>query len=141
MFIQDGDLRQISKDAKIPLDNIAAVKLSMTPPSLGLSPKANTFNLVEENLNSDPVKDSISKESYAKVVERVEYKLFSYPIKLINHIIKSIPKRRSQIKDPTFEILIMFLLNFYLNLTIRAKHYQFKKTKIINSILKIQQLF
>lgn len=116
MFIQDGDLRPISKDAKIPLDNIAAVKLSMTPPSLGLSPKANTFNLVEENLNSDPVKDSISKESYAKVVERVEYKLFSYPIKLINDIIKSIPKRRSQIKDPTFvftdNVFTQFLSQF-----------------------------
>ena len=46
---------------------------------------------------SDTAKDSISKETYAKFVERVENLLLSYPVEPIDSIMKSIPKRISQV--------------------------------------------
>ena len=80
MFDQDGDSSQNSKAAKTALDEIGAVQFSIPPHSLDLHPIENVFSLVEKKLGSDAVKYPISKESYAKLVERVENTLLSYPI-------------------------------------------------------------
>ena len=97
MFSQDGDPSQNSKAAKTALDKIGAVQFSIPPRSPDLNRIANAFNLVKKKLSSDAVKYSISKESYAKFVERVENTLLSYPIEPIDNIIKSMPKRISQV--------------------------------------------
>ena len=72
MFVQDGDPSQNSKAAKTALDKIGAVQFSIYPRSLDLNPIESVFNLVEQKLSSDAVKYSISKESYATFVERIE---------------------------------------------------------------------
>ena len=82
---------------KTALDKAGAVQISIPPRSPDLNSIENDFNLVEKKLNSDAVKYSISKESYAKFVERVENTLLSYPIEPINNIIKSMSKRISHI--------------------------------------------
>ena len=79
VFVQDGDPSQNSKAAKTALDKIGVVKFSIPPCSPNLNPIKNAFNLVEKNLSSDALKYSISKESYAKFVERVENTLLRYP--------------------------------------------------------------
>ena len=97
LFVQDGGPSQNSKAAKTVLDKIRAVEFSIPPRSLDLNPVENAFNLVEQKLSSDAVKYSISKESYAKFVERVENTLLSYPIEPIHDIIKSMPQKITQI--------------------------------------------
>ena len=79
VFVQDGDPSQNSKAAKTALDKIGAVQFSIYPRSLDLNPIESVFNLVEQKLSSDAVKYSISKESYATFVERIEKTLLSYP--------------------------------------------------------------
>ena len=95
MFVQNVDPSQNFKAAKIALDKIGAVQFSISPGS----PDLNAFNLVQKILNSDAVKYSIFKESYAKFVERVENKLLGYPIEPMDNIIKSMPKRISQVRQ------------------------------------------
>ena len=97
VFVQDGDPSQISKTAKTTLDKMGAVQFSKPPHSPDLNPIENSFNLVEKKLSGNAVKYSISKESYAKFVVKVENTLFSYLIEAIYNIIKSIPKRISQV--------------------------------------------
>ena len=97
VFVQVGELSQNSEIAKTALDKIGAVHFIIPPRSPDLNPIENAFNLVEKKLSSSAVKYSISKESYAKFVERVENTLLSYPIELIDNIIKSMPKRISQV--------------------------------------------
>ena len=89
MFVQDGN----SKAAKTALGRIGAVQFSIPPRTPDLNSIKNVFNLVEKKLSSDAVKHSISKETYAKFVERVENTLLSYPVEPIDNITKSIPKR------------------------------------------------
>ena len=64
---------------------------------MDLNPNKNVFNLVDKKIISDAVEYSISKESYAKFVERIENTLLSYPIAPIDYVIKSMPKRISQV--------------------------------------------
>ena len=64
---------------------------------MDLNPNKNVFNLVDKKIISDAVEYSISKESYAKFVERIENTLLSYPIAPIDNVIKSMPKRISQV--------------------------------------------
>ena len=97
VFVQDGDPSQNSKAAKTALDKIGAVQFSIRPRSPDFNPIKNVFNLVEKKSSSDAVKDSISKETYAKFVERVENTLLNYPVEPIDNIIKSMPKRISQV--------------------------------------------
>ena len=97
MFVQNGDPSQNSKAAKTALNKIGAVQFSIPPRSLDLSPIKNVFNLVGKQLSSDAVKYSISKEKYAKFMERIENTLLSYPTEPIDDIIKSMPKRISQV--------------------------------------------
>ena len=97
VFVQDSDPGQKSKAAKTALDKIGAVQFSILPRSPDLNPIENAFNLFEKELSSDAVKYSISKESYAEFVERVENTLLSNPIETIDNIIKSMPKRISQV--------------------------------------------
>ena len=97
MFVQDVDPSQNSKAAKTALDKIGAVRFSIPPRSLDLNPIKNAFNLAKKKLSSDTVIYSISKESYAEFVERVENTLSSYPIEPIDNTIKSVPKRISQV--------------------------------------------
>ena len=96
-LVQHGDPSQNFKAAKTALDKIAAigaVQFSIPLCSPDVNPIENAFNLVEKKLISDAVKYSISKENY---VERVENTLLSYPIEPIDNIIKSMPKRTSQV--------------------------------------------
>ena len=97
MFVQDGDPSQNSKAAKTALGKIGAVQFSITPPSPDHNPIENVLNLLDKKLSSDAVKHSISKETYAKFVERDENTIFSYPVETIDNIIKSMPKRISQV--------------------------------------------
>ena len=97
VFVQDGDPIQNSKAAKTALDKVGAVQFSIPHRSQDINPIENAFNLVEKKLNSDAVKYSISKEIYAKFVKRVENTLLSYPIEPIDNIIKSMPKRISEV--------------------------------------------
>ena len=97
MFVQDGHPSQNFKAAEIALDKISPIQFSIPPRSPDLNPIENSFNLVEKKLSIDAVKYSISKESYAEFVERVEKTLLSYPIESIGNIIKSMPKRISQV--------------------------------------------
>ena len=97
VFAQDGDPSQNSKAAKTALEKIGTVQFSKPPRSPDLNPIKNVFNLVEKKLGSDAVKHSISKETYARFLERVENTLLSYPIEPIDNIIKSMPKRISQV--------------------------------------------
>ena len=92
VFVQDGDPSQNSKAAKTALDKIGAVQVNIPPLSPNLNPLKNAFNLVEKKLGGDEVKYSISKESYAKFIERVENTFLSYSIEPIDNIIKSMPK-------------------------------------------------
>ena len=97
VFVQDVDPSQNSKAAKTALDKIGAVRFSIPPRSLDLNPIKNAFNLAKKKLSSDTAIYSISKESYAEFVERVENTLSSYPIEPIDNTIKSVPKRISQV--------------------------------------------
>ena len=97
VFVQDDDLSQNYKAGKTALDKTSAVQFSIIPHSPGLNTIENAFNLVEKNLSSDAVKHFISKESYAKFMETVENTLLSYPIVLLDNIIKSVPKRISKV--------------------------------------------
>ena len=97
MFVQDGDPGQNSKAAKTAVDKFGAVQFRMRPHSLDLNAIENAFNLVEKKLSIDVVKYFISKESYAKFVERVQSTRFGYPIEPINNITESMPKGISQV--------------------------------------------
>ena len=79
MFVQDSYPSQNSKAAKTALDKIGVIQISIPLCSLDLNPIENAFNLVEKKLSSDTVKYSISKQSYAKLVERVENTPLGYP--------------------------------------------------------------
>ena len=96
MFVQDKDPSSKSKADKTALDMIAAIQFRIARRSPHLDPIENAFNLVEKKFSSDAVNYSISKESYAKYVERVENTLLGYFIEPIDNIIKFIPKRISQ---------------------------------------------
>ena len=76
VFVQDGDPSKNSKAAKTAVDKFGTVQFSISPHSMDLNPIENAFKLVEKKLSIDPVKYFISKESYAKFVERVQDKLF-----------------------------------------------------------------
>ena len=76
---------------------IGAVQFSIPSGSPDLNLIENALNLVEQKLSSDAVKYSISKESYAKLVERVENTLLSYTVEPIDNIIKSMPRRTSEV--------------------------------------------
>ena len=91
---------------------IGAVQFSIPPRSLDLNPIENAFNLVEKKFGSDAVKFSISKESYAKFVERVENTLLSYPREPIDNIIKSMPKRISHVIQCKVEMPKTSLVTF-----------------------------
>ena len=97
VFVQDGDLSQNFKATKTAIDKIGAVQFSITTRSLDHNLIGNVFNLLEKKLSSEAVKHSISKETYAKFVKRAENTIFSYPVETIDIIIKSIPKRISQV--------------------------------------------
>ena len=97
MFVQDGNPNQNCYTAKTALDKIDAVQFSIPRRNPDLHPIKNAFNLVEKRLSSDAVKYSVSNESYAKFVERLENTLLSYLIEAIVNIIKSILKRISQL--------------------------------------------
>ena len=97
MFNQDDDPSQNYKAAKTALDMIGAVQFSIPSGSPDLNLIENALNLVEQKLSSDAVKYSISKKSYAKLVERVENTLLSYTVEPIDNIIKSMPRRTSQV--------------------------------------------
>ena len=60
---------------------------------MDLNLNKNVFNLVDKKIISDAVEYSISKESYAKFVERIENTLLSYSIAPIDNVIKSTPKK------------------------------------------------
>ena len=96
MFVQDGDPCQNSKAAKATLDKIGAVQFRIPLRSPNLNLIENAFIKSRKKLSSDAVKYSISKESYAKFVERVVNTLLSYPIEPTDNIIKSMPKRISK---------------------------------------------
>ena len=68
VFVQDDDSSQNSKAAKTGLDKIGDVQLSISQRSPDFNAIENAFSLAEKKLNSDAVKHSISKESYAKFV-------------------------------------------------------------------------
>ena len=76
---------------------IGAVQFSIPSGSPDLNLIENALNLVEQKLSSDAVKYSISKESYAKLVERVENTLLSYTVEPIDNIIKSMTRRTSEV--------------------------------------------
>ena len=97
VFVQVGDPSQNSKAAKTALEKIGAVQFSIPPRSPDLNPIENVFNLVEKKLGNDAVRHSISKETYARFVERVENTLLSYPVEPIDNIIKCMSKRISQV--------------------------------------------
>ena len=82
-----------SDAAKTALDKISAMQFSIPPCSPDLNPIEHVFNLVGKKLTSDAVKHSISKESYAKFLERVENAFSTYPVEPIDNIIKSMLKR------------------------------------------------
>ena len=97
VFVQDGNPSQNSKDAKTTLHRTGAVQFSIPPCNPDLNPIENIFNLVGKKLSCDAVKYSISKESFAKFVERIEKTLLSYPTEPVDNIIKSMSKRISQV--------------------------------------------
>ena len=97
MFNQDNDPIQNPNAAKTALDKIIALQFSILRHSPDLNPTENAFNLVKKKLSKGAVKYIILKESYAKLVERVENVLLSYTIEPIDNIIKSMPKRTSQV--------------------------------------------
>ena len=97
MIDQAGDPCQNSKAAKTATDKIGPVQFSIPPHSPDLNPIENVFNLVPKKLSSDAVKHSIFKETYAKLVESVENTYLSYTAEPIDNIIKSMPKRISQV--------------------------------------------
>ena len=72
-----------SDAAKTALDKISAMQFSIPPCSPDLNPIEHVFNLVEKKLTSDAVKHSISKESYAKFLERVETHFRPIPLNLL----------------------------------------------------------
>ena len=97
MFVQDGHPNQNCYTAETALDKIDAVQFSIPRRNPDLYPIKNAFNLVEKRLSSDAVKYSVSNESYAKFVKRLENTLLSYLIEAIVSIIKSMLKRISQL--------------------------------------------
>ena len=97
VIVQTGDPCQNSKAAKTAIDKIGTVQFSIPPHSPDLNPIENVFNLVAKKLSSDAVKHSIFKETYAKLVESVENTYLSYTAEPIDNIIKSMPKRISQV--------------------------------------------
>ena len=114
VFVQDGDPSQNCKAAKTALDKIGAVQFTIPLRSPDLHPIENALNLVEKKSNSDAVKYSISKESYAKFVERVENTLLRYPIEPIDNITGYTEQGSS------FEILKTSLVTFFKNIVIQV---------------------
>ena len=97
VIVQAGDPCQNSKAAKTAIDKMGPLQFSIPPHSPDLNPIENVFDLVTKKLSSHAVKHSIFKETYAKLVESVENTYLSYTAEPIDNIIKSMPKRISQV--------------------------------------------
>ena len=86
-----------TKATKTVLCKTGAVQVSIPSCIPDLNPIENAFNLVTKKSGSDEVKHSISKDGYEKYVERAENILLSHPIKSVDDIIQSMPKRIAQV--------------------------------------------
>ena len=97
VIVQDGDPSQNSKAAKTTLDKVGAAQFSIFPRVRILIISKMLSIQWRKKISSDAVKYSISKESYAKFVERTENTVLSYPSEPIDNTIESMPKTMSHV--------------------------------------------
>ena len=96
VFVQDGHPSPNFKAAKTALDKIGVVQISIPPRGPDLNSMENAFNLVKKKLSGDAVKYSISNRVTQMLWKELKT-VFGYPIEPVGNIIKSTPKRISQV--------------------------------------------
>lgn len=93
LFLQDGDPSQNSKAATNELAKLGFQCFSIPPRSPDCNPIENLFNLVDMQLRSDAISQQITKETEDEFAKRVRNTITAFPIKEIDKIIDTMPKR------------------------------------------------
>ena len=92
-FIQDGDLSQNSKLARLAMENVRAELVKIPPRSPDLNPIENLFKSISDELTSQAITKQIDRESYTEFSERVKSTICNFPVSAVDSIIESMVKR------------------------------------------------
>ena len=97
LWIQDGDPSQNSAKANAAMKRAHCQLIKIPPRSPDLNPIENIFKLVSDELRKQALGRHIQRETYEQFQERVIDTIKSFPVKTINNIISSMPRRVKEI--------------------------------------------
>lgn len=97
LWIQDGDPSQNSAKANTAMKRNNCELIKIPPRSPDLNPIENIFKLVSDALRKQAVERQIERETYEQFQVRVIDTINTLPMKAIDNIIGSMPKRIKQI--------------------------------------------
>ena len=92
-FLQDGDPRQTSAEAKRSWDALGAKMFSIPARSPDLNPIENIFHLVRKKLRKDALEKKIVHETYEEFSQRVVTTIEKFSKKIIDKTIATLKKR------------------------------------------------
>jgi len=92
-FLQDGDPSQNSAASKKAFDDIGALLFKIPPRSPDCNPIENVFSIVVRNLDTQALKERITKETFEEFSARVKRTMESISATTINKIIDSMTTR------------------------------------------------
>ena len=98
-FLQDNCPVQNSKKALDAFKQIECSLFGIPPRSPDMNPIENLFSLVRRNLNREAISKQITCESFDEFSNRVRACFNNVNTRIINNMIKSMPKRLRMVKE------------------------------------------
>ena len=92
-MLMDGCPRQNAKCALEALEDLGVLVFKIPARSPDLNPIENMFHLVGRRLSEEAIQRNITQETFKEFSARVKTTLENFPIKTINRIIDSMPRR------------------------------------------------
>ena len=93
LFLQDGDLRQVSRCAKNAMDDAGCCMFAIPARSADLNTIENMFHMVRANLQKDTLTKEIKKETFLEFSRHVGKTIRSSSVEILDKSIDSMPKR------------------------------------------------
>ena len=93
MFLEDGDPFQNSASARAAMQRMKSTLIKLCPRSPDLAVIENVFPMVSRMLKRQALQQQVRQQTFAQFKNRVISTFRSIPVKTVNNLIRSMPKR------------------------------------------------
>ena len=93
MFLEDGDPFQNSASEQAAMQRMKSTLIKLCPRSPDLAVIENVFPMVRRMLKRQALQQQVRRQTFAQFKNRVISTFHSIPVKAVNNLIRSMPKR------------------------------------------------